>query len=103
MKRAPHEFIRRVLLHVLPKGLHRIRHYGLFASGVKADNLAKVRELLGVAEPEPIEEDNGEANAVDAALPWPCPCCDGQMRIIETFAAGCQPRHCREPDGLDSS
>ena len=103
MTLKPHEFIRRVLIHVLPKGFHRIRHYGLFASGTKAENLAKLRELLGVAEPEPIENEDCEAAAVDTALPRPCPCCGGQMRIIETFAAGCQPRHCPEPEGLDSS
>ena len=44
-----HEFIRRFLLHVLPKGFHRIRHYGLLASGVKAENLARMRALLDVA------------------------------------------------------
>ena len=44
-----HEFIRRFLIHVLPKGFHRIRHYGLLASGAKADNLALARKLLGVA------------------------------------------------------
>lgn len=105
MMLKPHEFIRRLLLHVLPKGLHRIRHYGLFASGVKAANLAKMRELLGVEEPEPdqVAVDEEEAAMTDGALPQPCPCCGGQMRIIETFAAGCQPRHLSEPEGLDSS
>jgi len=103
MTLKPHEFIRRLLLHVLPKGLHRIRHYGLFASGTKAENLAKLRELLGVPGPEPIEKEDSETAAVDTASPRPCPCCGGQMRIIETFAAGCQPRHYRDPEGLDSS
>jgi len=41
-----HEFIRRFLIHVLPSGFHRIRHYGLFASGVRAHNIARARELL---------------------------------------------------------
>ena len=101
-----HEFIRRFLIHVLPKGLHRIRHYGLFASGAKAGNLAKMRQLLGAARPEPDEpndSDDTDAVSPDAAAPRPCPCCGGQMRIIEMFAAGCQPRHWREPEGLDSS
>jgi len=101
-----HEFIRRFLIHVLPKGLHRIRHYGLFASGAKAQNLAKMRQLLGAAQPEPDEissRDDNEAVSPDAAAPRPCPCCGGQMRIIETFAAGCQPKHSPEPEGIDSS
>jgi hypothetical protein len=46
------EFIRRFLIHVLPQGFHRIRHYGLFASGTRADNIARARELLAVAKPE---------------------------------------------------
>jgi hypothetical protein len=101
----PHEFIRRMLIHVLPKGLHRIRHYGLFASGVKAENLAKMRDLLGVAKPEPdkVAADEDEAATTQSTLPQPCPCCGSQMRIIETFAAGCQPKHSSEPEGIDSS
>ena len=43
-----HEFIRRFLTHVLPKGLHRIRHYGLFANGNRAANTARARKLLAV-------------------------------------------------------
>ena len=90
--RAP-EFIRRFLLHVLPKGFHRIRHYGLLASGVKADNLAAMRELLDVAPPLPPEpEETTAADAADA-LPQPCPCCGGRMRVVEIFEAGCQPRY----------
>ena len=46
-----HEFIRRFLMHVLPKGLHRIRHYGLFANGNRAANIARARELLAVPVP----------------------------------------------------
>ena len=46
-----HEFIRRFLIHVLPTGFHRIRHYGLLASGVKAENLVLARKLLDVAPP----------------------------------------------------
>src|SRR5205809_4086215 len=51
MTLATHEFIRRFLLHVLPKGLHRIRHYGLFASTCRAENIARARELLATAHP----------------------------------------------------
>src|SRR5512146_2336081 len=46
------EFIRRFLIHVLPSGFHRIRHYGLLASGTRADNIARARELLAVSKPE---------------------------------------------------
>jgi hypothetical protein len=100
----PHELIRRLPIHVLPKGLHRIRHYGPFASGVKAQNLARMRDLLGVSQPEPDEvvADEDEPTATDGALPQPCPCCGSPMRIIEKFAAGCQPKNGREPQGIDS-
>ena len=84
----PHEFIRRFLIHVLPTGFHRIRHYGLLASGVKADNLALARKLLDVAPPAP------EPAASDPAAPaTPCPCCGAAMHIIEVFKAGELPRH----------
>ncbi|WP_027532534.1 transposase [Bradyrhizobium sp. WSM3983] len=72
------EFIRRLLIHVLPKGLHRIRHYGLFAKGACADNIARARELLAVAKPE------AQPTAADASKPT-CPCCGGRMIIIEVF------------------
>src|ERR1700726_4425282 len=84
-----HEFIRRFLIHVLPKGFHRIRHYGLLASGVKADNLALARKLLDTAPPAPEPEDA----AADPATPNPCRCCGSAMRIIEVFKAGDLPRH----------
>ena len=51
MRLATDEFIRRFLIHVLPKGFHRIRHYGLFASGARAQNIARARELLAAAIP----------------------------------------------------
>jgi hypothetical protein len=85
-----HEFIRRFLIHVLPKGFHRIRHYGLLASGVKADNLVLARKLLGVAPPAPEPEDT--ACEPPMALK-PCPCCGSAMRIIEVFEAGEPARH----------
>src|SRR6516162_3199572 len=81
----PHEFIRRFLIHVLPTGFHRIRHYGLLAGGTKADNLALARKLLDAAPPAP---------ASDSVTPVePCPCCGTAMRIIEVFKAGERPRH----------
>jgi hypothetical protein len=93
MTLATPEFIRRFLIHILPHGFHRIRHYGLFANATRAGNLMRMRGLLGVA-PQP-----GETEADDAAndnepqiLSHPCPCCGGRMMIIETFERGAQPR-----------
>jgi len=92
MTLATDEFIRRFLLHVLPTGFHRIRHYGLFASGKRAEMIARAREFLGLA--QPAAEDAVEINPVAAqVLANPCPCCGGRMIVIETFKAGCQPRH----------
>lgn len=81
------EFIRRFLLHVLPKGFHRIRHYGLLASATRRANLARARDLLAVP-PLP------ETEATDRPLAWrpPCPCCGGRMIIIETIRSAAQPR-----------
>jgi hypothetical protein len=88
MTLAPHEFIRRFLLHVLPHGFHRIRHYGLLASSARKLDIARARELLAVAPPA--------ATPVEASEPidWrpPCPCCGGRMRIIEMFERWMQPR-----------
>src|SRR5687767_7813166 len=75
------EFMRRFLLHVLPDGFHRIRHYGLFANSHRAAMLARCRELLDVP-PAPAEADGGsgkEPRRVKADAP-PCPCCGGPMR-----------------------
>jgi hypothetical protein len=94
------EFIRRFLIHVLPKGFHRIRHYGLLANGQRADNITRARELLAVppsiAEPAP-EDADGDAQRVH---PRPCPCCGGRMLIIEVFARGCEPRHRPTPAAI---
>jgi hypothetical protein len=92
MTLAVGEFIRRFLIHVLPTGFHRIRHYGLFASGNRAKTIARARELLGLAPPvieEAVEIDPPSTQV----LPHPCPCCGGRMIVIETFEAGCQPQH----------
>ena len=94
MTLAPHEFIRRFLMHVLPKGFHRIRHYGLFANGNRAANIARARELLAMpthlAEPE---DPKAVAPGEPHVHPHPCPCCGGRMIIIEIFARGCEPKH----------
>jgi Putative transposase len=83
------EFIRRFLIHVLPKGFHRIRHYGLFANGCRAETLARARQLLAVAAPtaETNEQAPGDPGESDV-LAHPCPCCGGRMIIIETFEPG---------------
>ncbi len=87
MTLATDEFIRRFLIHVLPKGLHRIRHYGLFAKGACADNIARARELLAITK----HEAQSTTAAVDPSKPN-CPCCGGRMIVIEVFARGATPR-----------
>jgi hypothetical protein len=82
------EFIRRFLIHVLPRGFHRIRHYGLLAGSARKDCLAQARDMLGVA--PATDEPPADETAPDQRTP--CPCCGGTMVIIETFAAWCQPR-----------
>jgi len=82
------EFIRRFLLHVLPRGFHRIRHYGLLASGGRRDNLARTRELLAAPLPAPEPDEPPETSDHRP----PCPCCGGRMIIIETFERRAQPR-----------
>src|SRR5436309_2023812 len=76
------EFIRRFLIHVLPRGFHRIRHYGLFASANRAETIARARELLGLA--TPAAEAAAEIDPAAAQpLAEPCPCCRGRMLVIE--------------------
>lgn len=87
MTLATDAFIRRFLIHVLPRGFHRIRHYGLLASSARKDCLAQARDLLEVA-PAP------DAPLIQEPADHrpPCPCCGGTMIIIESFAFGCRPR-----------
>ena len=92
-----HEFIRRFLIHVLPKGFHRIRHYGLFANGNRAEAIARARELLAVAPPPPKPEPTKPIADEPRVLPAPCPCCGGRMHVIETFEPGKMPRHRPSP------
>ena len=93
MTLTPYEFIRRFLIHVLPKGFHRIRHYGLLANANRAASIAKARELLGVA-PRVVEPEEKKAATPEEprVLPCPCPRCGGRMIVIEVFARGCEPR-----------
>jgi hypothetical protein len=89
-----HEFIRRFLMHVLPRGFHRIRHYGLFANTSRADNIARARELLAVPKPKSKGADADTTETDDPhVLPHPCPCCGGRMIIIETFERGSSPKY----------
>ena len=96
MTLAPDEFIRRFLLHVLPSGFHRIRHYGLIANTTRKDNLARARELLmGKKTDEPTDTETNSADTVDGgdeAVTYVCPDCGAPMVIIETFERGQLPR-----------
>ena len=87
MTLAADEFIRRFLIHVLPRGFHRIRHYGLLSATARKPNLVRARELLAAA---PLSN-NDEPDEPRDVRP-PCPCCGGHMVIVETFARWCQPR-----------
>ena len=90
MRLATDEFIRRYLIHVLPDGFHRIRHYGFLASAQRKINIAKIRTLLGAQ--TATQEDTPSAEIVPLTLREPCPDCGGVMRIIETFRRGEAPR-----------
>ncbi len=102
MTLAPDEFIRRFLRHVLPKGFHRIRHYGLLATAACKTNIARARELIGVpvSQVEPPAEHHDADLAAGAAADHrpPCPCCGGRMVIVETFEHGAKPRGPPSPE-----
>ena len=91
------EFIRRFLLHVLPDGFHRIRHYGLLASSRCADTIARIRQIMAAATPATTTADREaeisveQSDPVDERRP-PCPCCGGRMILVERFAPGTAPR-----------
>jgi hypothetical protein len=90
MTLSPQEFMRRFLLHVLPCGFHRIRHYGLLANGNRSDNLALARELLHVPTPSP-----DEPAAEQAVLPAPtfvCAHCGHAMVVLQVFLRDCSIR-----------
>ena len=93
MTLATDEFIRRFLIHVLPKGLHRIRHYGLFAKAACADNIDRARQLLGSQKSQRQAADTDHHDGNQTPLSRPCPCCGGRMIIIEVFERGATPRH----------
>jgi hypothetical protein len=97
-----HEFIRRFLMHVLPKGQHRIRHYGFLGNGNRAANIARIRQLLAAPAPT---SDTDAADTADGPrlLALPCPCCGGRLLIVEAFGPGGAPQHRPIPEAIDSS
>jgi hypothetical protein len=94
MTLATAEVIRRFLIHVLPTGQHRIRHYGFFGNGNRAANVARIRELLGTQPPNRKDTSEGENDQSPRILALPCPCCGGRLIIVDTFAPA---QHSRAP------
>ncbi|MGH7732381.1 MAG: IS91 family transposase [Gemmatimonadales bacterium] len=92
MALSPEEFIRRFLLHVLPVGFHRIRHYGLLAKGPRAPDLGRLRALIAAQAGGPVTPSAAEPEATEPPTSPACPCCGGRLRIIEIFAPGHTPR-----------
>ena len=96
MTLAPDEFMRRFLLHVLPSGFHRIRHYGLIANTTRKDNLMRARELLTNSKPE--DATDAEINSADTvdgsdeSVTYVCPDCGAPMLVIDIFLGGQLPR-----------
>ena len=91
LRLATPEFIRRFLIHVLPDGFHRIRHYGLLASATRKANITKIRALLCVQQTGQATMSGPDAEIIPLTLREPCPCCGGPMRIIEIFRRGQKP------------
>jgi hypothetical protein len=97
MTLATAEFIRRFLIHVLPRGQHRIRHYGFFGNGNRAANIAWIRRFLGVKTPDHSRDDDnsrGNSDEPPRVLALPCPCCGGQLITVEIIAPA---QHSRAP------
>ena len=98
---APAEFIRRFMLHVLPKGFHRIRHYGLLAqqphqgrydrAGARADRSWRRRHSHAQADEAAMRRPPASTATEKPTIP--ARAAAGRMVIIETFEAGCTPRH----------
>jgi Putative transposase len=95
MRLAADNFIRRFLIHVLPDGFHRIRHYGLLASAACKTEIAKIRNLRGAGQHEATPQ--AEAGIVPFTVREPCPCRGGLMRIVEIFSGGQKPQAQRPP------
>ena len=88
MTLSAEEFMRRFLLHVLPSGLHRIRHYGLFANAARKQNLARVRELLHVAAEDGTTSQGDGAPLASVQPSFVCPDCGAAMIIIDILVRG---------------
>jgi hypothetical protein len=90
------EFIRRFLLHVLPDGFHRIRHYGMLASSRRADTIVRISQIIAAPTLDDIARDDvpvAAAQPEQASEPHPpCPRCGGRMILVERFAPGTAPR-----------
>jgi hypothetical protein len=94
MTLAASQFIRRFLIHVLPKGLQRIRHYGLLANGNRGKSIERARELLAMPKPEPQQAPTAPVDDAGPRIwPTPCLCCGARLFVIEFFAHGSTPRH----------
>ncbi len=96
MTLTAHAFIHRFLLHVLPDGFHRIRHYGLLASSRRAHTIARIRQVIAATRPVDIAKDDvsvpaKESDPDDDHRPT-CPCCGARMILVERFAPGATPR-----------
>jgi hypothetical protein len=92
MTLATGEFIQRFLIHVLPSGFHRIRHYGLFANAARTETLARIRHLLNLPPPDDDCEPGADDDQGDQISAQPCPACGGRMIVIDTFEPGHPPR-----------
>ena len=82
---ATPEFIRRFLIHVLPAGFHRIRHYGLLANPVRAKQLPRVRQLLANGASDVVAPTPALVEDEPTTSTYTCPTCGAPMIIIETF------------------
>jgi Putative transposase/Transposase zinc-binding domain len=89
MTLAADEFVRRFLLHVLPAGFHRIRHYGVLANPSRRENLSKIRELLGVV-PASIGPSANDVVTVAVPPTFVCRHCGSPMIIIDILQR-CRP------------
>jgi len=88
MTLEPDEFMRRFLLHVLPTGFHRIRHYGLIANNARKENLARARELLHVAPAVVADAPCADMTDEPMRLSFVCAHCGAPMIIVQTFVRG---------------
>jgi len=88
MTLEPEEFMRRFLLHVLPSGFHRIRHYGLIANNARKENLARARELLHVAPVAVADANSADATDEPMRATFVCAHCGAPMIIVQTLMRG---------------